>query len=472
MSALSRWMQRRALDMAKRSLKYAGVPLRDPALVALFGTQDSTSGVDVTEDSALNFSAVWSAINLISGTVGMLPRRLVLRTGVRLPGGMPPPEQHIVNHILAVEPNQYATPAVFHQTHQAHCLTHGNAYQEVVREGGVPVALRTLLPDQTKPEWLKDGTLIYRVFDYTLAGRKVRDVSPADMIHVPGLGWDGTQGYSVIARARESVGLGLASERYGASYFGNGCIPGGVITHPGDLSPEAEKNIAADWTERHGIAENGHKLAVLDEGMKYTQVGIPPEDSQFLQTRQFQVKEIARWFRVPPHMLYESDQATYASVELQGLEFLTYTLLPWLVRWEQEYVRKLLTVEEQEVYEVVYDVSPLLRADTESRYTSYSTGRNGGWLTLNDILRSERMPLIAGAEGEQRLAPSTMRVLGAADPSTPIDPTVMAATLAIIAQLKPDGIAASCILKAAMPSATTDLLSALVGTLKGRGDVK
>lgn len=466
-------MRRVLIGTAVRALKYAGIPLRDPALRVIFGRNESTSGVDVNEDTALGISAVWSAINLISSTVGMMPMKLVEKEpGVKADGGL---KHHIAAHLVGVAPNKYATPIVFHQTSQSHVLTHGNAYQEIVRQGGTPIGLRTLLPNQTVPDWSGDD-LVYMTMDTDnqFAGQP-RKLEPADVIHVPGLGFDGTLGYSPIHYARESMGLGIATEQFGASFFGRGAIPGGVLQHPGELTKEAADNLAKDFESRHRGPGQGNRIAVLEEGMKYQAVGIPPEDAQFLATRQFQVIEVARWFRVPPHMLYDMTQATFASVELQGMDFLIYTLLPWLTKWQQEYGRKLLTEVEQEKYCFIHDASVLLQPDMAARFNVYQTARNMGIFTLNDIYRRERMPLLPPDVGEQRIAPSTMKTLGIADPTTPVDMNVLTMAIDVVSTKLggvPDVATATEVLNAAVPHATPKLVESIIATLKTAGKVK
>lgn len=404
------WGQRLARRLIARAAKYAGIPLRDPALVAMFGHDPAASGVDVDEATALNFSAVWAAVNLLSSSVASLPAGVFKRQG----DGGEPVEDHPVHALLSEEPNPDMTPYTFHETLQAHVLTWGNAYVEIERagDGGPPVALWPLLPNQVRPECDDAGNLVYQFTGHE-PGEEDKTFQPRDIIHVPGLGFDGVMGYPVIQQARESIGLGLASEKFGAGFFGNGSLPHGVISHPTELSPEAKKNLRESWERMHRGPENTHRVAILDEAMKYEKIGIPPEDAQFLETRQFQVVEIARWFNVPPHMLRDLSNATFTNIEHQGIEFLTYSLRPWLIRWRQEYRRKLFSPEERKALYVDHDVQALLQTDMNARYDAYTKGRNGGWLTLNDILKRENKPALPPQLGDSRLVPSTMRVVDA-----------------------------------------------------------
>lgn len=471
MNGIRSFGQRIARAIARRSLKYAGVPLRDPALVAMFGMRDSSAGVNVNEDTALNFSAVFSAVNLISSTTALLPFNLYDAKPKQ--GEDAIARMHIANHLLSVKPNDYTTPFVFFQTQQAHALIWGNSYTEIIREHGVPVALRILLPSNVQPDISDDGVKkIYKVTDPQPGSEPVRTINDEDMIHIPGLSYDGLVGYSVIGRAREGIGLGIAAETFGATFFGNGAVPQGILMHPGELTPEAEKKLSEDFESRHKGPDKSNRVAVLDEGMKYIHVGIPPEDAQFLQTRQFQVVEIARWFRVPPHMLFDMTQATFGNYEQSNMDFLTYSLLPWLVKWQQECKVKLLTEQEQERYYFGHDPAILLLPDMQTRYNAYATGRNNGWLTLNDILKAERKPLLDPAIGDVRLAPSTMKVLGSADPTTPIDTSVIASALAVIEAMKPvKPQDAKNVFNAAMPTANDQFIESLVAICKAKGSV-
>jgi HK97 family phage portal protein len=399
-----RWL---AEKIAYRAAKFAGIPLRDPALVKMLGGQPTESGVDIDERLALNISAVWQAVNIISGPLASLPLYVYEKTA---PGTKRVAEGHPAHQLLHVSPNDEMTPIVFHETLQAHALTWGNGYARIEWEGDVPREIVPLMPDQIEPDRGPDGELYYR-FVAKYEDEKNEDIPADEMIHIPGLGFTGRQGYSVIGMARESLGLTAASERYGASLFGRGAVPGGVLETENSLEERARKNLRESWELMHRGPQNEHRVAILDEGIKFRSIGLPPEDSQFLQTRGFQVVEVARWFNVPPHMLRDLSQATFSNIEHQGLDFLIYTLGPWLMRWRQEYTRKLFRGPDRRRYGVAHDVKSLLQTDTQGRYTAYATGRNNGFLTLNDILRSENMNTISDGTGDQRIMPANMTVI-------------------------------------------------------------
>lgn len=397
---------------AKRSAKYAGIPLRDPALVALLGHQPTESGVDVDEAAALNISAVWQAVNVYSNSISTLPLGVFKEEG---DGNRVLAKDHPVYELLFDAPNPEMTPVVFFGALQSHLQTWGNAYAFIEREtedpDSKPVALWPVLPNQMQPD--RDhvtGDLFYR-FQAMFPGEESRDdIQPWEVLHVPGLGFDGIRGYSVVQLAREGLGLSLATERFGAAFFGRGCNTTGVIHHPGELEESARKNLRESWEMLYRGPGNAHRIAVLEEGMTYQKMSIPPDDAQFLETRKFQIVEIARWFNLPPYMLRDLDGATFSNIEHQGIEFLVYSLSPWLVKWQQELKRKLFSPPERKVFYVEHDVTSLLKTDTNARYNSYQVGLSGGWLTLNDVLRKENMNLLPSKLGNARVIPENMRV--------------------------------------------------------------
>jgi HK97 family phage portal protein len=226
------------------------------------------------------------------------------------------------------------------------------------------------------------------------------------ILHIRALSPDGIIGYSPIQLARQAVGLSLALEEFGARYFGNGADPGTVLEHPGTLSDEAWNRIKESWEESHKGLERSHRFAILEEGMKIEKIGIPPEDSQFIESRKFQLAEIARIYRMPPHLVGDLSNATFSNIEHQGIEFVVHTIRPWLVRWEQGLHRKLLAPEEAKTFFAEFLVDGLLRGDMTARYTAYSVGRNGGWLSANDIRELENQNPIEG--GDQYLIPLNM----------------------------------------------------------------
>ena len=217
------------------------------------------------------------------------------------------------------------------------------------------------------------------------------------MLHIPGLGFDGLVGYSPIAMAKNAIGMAIACEEYGAKFFANGAAPGGVLEHPGTIKDP--QRVRESWQSTFGGSGNANKIAVLEEGMKYTPIGISPEQAQFLETRKFQINEIARIFRVPPHMVGDLEKSSFSNIEQQSLEFVKYTLDPWVIRWEQSIQRSLLSKDEKRVYFVKFNLEGLLRGDYQSRMNGYAIGRQNGWMSANDIRELENLDRIPAEDG-------------------------------------------------------------------------
>jgi HK97 family phage portal protein len=282
-----------------------------------------------------------------------------------------------------------------------HVLTYGNGYAEIVRDGaGNPVQLLPITPDRVRVEQDSDGTIRYYVDEQIT-------LSQDDMFHIAGLGFDGLVGYSPVTLAKQSVGLGLGAERFGGSFFGNSARPAGVLTHPNRLSKEAKENLRDSWQSTYAGVDNSGRTAILEEGVQFSSIGLSNEDAQYLQTRQFQVVEIARWYGVPCHMIQSLDAATFSNIEHQGIEFVTYSLRPWLVRWEQEIKRKLFT---DGAFFSEFLVDGLLRGDTKTRYDGYKVARETGWLSVNEIRSLENLNPVDG--GDQYIQPLNMATVG------------------------------------------------------------
>ena len=222
-------------------------------------------------------------------------------------------------------------------------------------------------------------------------------LQPSDVLHIPGLGFDGLVGYSPIAMAKNAIGMAIACEEYGAKFFANGAAPGGVLEHPGTIKDP--QRVRESWQSTFGGSGNANKIAVLEEGMKYTPIGISPEQAQFLETRKFQINEIARIFRVPPHMVGDLEKSSFSNIEQQSLEFVKYTLDPWVIRWEQSIQRSLLSKDEKAMYFVKFNLEGLLRGDYQSRMNGYAIGRQNGWMSANDIRELENLDRIPAKDG-------------------------------------------------------------------------
>jgi len=295
------------------------------------------------------------------------------------------------------------TSFIFRETLMSHLLIWGNAYAQIIRDGrGQVLGLYPLLPDKVQLDRNERGELFYIYKRNSEENPNFREfgqiyLQEQDVLHIPGLGFDGLLGYSPIALAKNAVGMTMACEEYGASFFANGANPGGVLEHPGTLKDP--KKVRDSWNDVYRGSNNAHKVAVLEEGMKYQQVGIPPEEAQFLETRKFQLNEIARLYRIPPHMIGDLERSSFSNIEQQSLEFVKYTLDPWVVRWEQALKKALLLPQEKQEYFIKLNVDGLLRGDYEGRMNGYAVGRQNGWFSANDIREMEDMNPISSEEG-------------------------------------------------------------------------
>lgn len=352
----------------------------DRTLWNLIGSR-SLSGESVDEYSALTYSAVYNAISLISGTVGSLPLHLLRQEGKK----KIPAQNNNLSYVMGVKPNPYMTSMAVRETMTAHILSWGNAYAEKVRNGyGEITALWPISPDRVRLEW-EEKELIYKIRIGNEDIRMTRD----KILHIPGLGFDGFVGYSVIAMARKSIGLGMAMETFGSLYFGTGTHPSAVVTHPGQLKDS--KAMRSAISEVYGGLGKSHQLMLLEEGMKIEKVGIPPEDSQFLESRQFQIPEIARWFNLPPHKLKDLTRSSFNNIESEQISFVTDSILPWLIRIEQNYNTQLLTENEQRVQKLYFkhNVEGLLRGNAENRANFYAKMFGIAGMSPNEIRAKE-----------------------------------------------------------------------------------
>ena len=359
----------------------------------------TSSGKSVNERSSLQMTAVYSCVRILSEAVAGLPLH-VYRYNDN--GGKEKAIDHPLYRLLHDEPNTEMTAFAFRETLMSHLLLWGNAYAQIIRNGrGEVIGLYPLMPNKMKVDRDSKGNIYYtysRTQDDTKLSKPGEVVlSPHEVLHIPGLGFDGIIGYSPIAMAKNAVGMAIACEEYGAKFFANGAAPGGVLEHPGIVKdPE---RVRQSWNSVYQGSGNSHKVAVLEEGMKYTPIGISPEQAQFLETRKFQINEIARIFRVPPHMVGDLEKSSFSNIEQQSMEFVKYTLDPWVVRWEQTINRMLFSSEEKKTYFVKFNVDGLLRGDYQSRMNGYATARQNGWMSSNDIRELENLDKIPAELG-------------------------------------------------------------------------
>ena len=362
----------------------------------LFG--NSSSGRRVNERSAMQMTAVYSCVRILSEAVAGLPLHLYQ---YKDSGGKEKAVEHPLYFLLHDEPNPEMTSFVFRETLMTHLLLWGNGYAQIIRNGkGEVIALYPLMPDRMTVDRDEKGRLYYE-YQMTESDAKTMKsgtvrLSPYDVLHIPGLGFDGLVGYSPIAMAKNAIGLAISAEEYGSKFFANGATPGGLLEYPGTVkNPDA---VRESW-EKGFSQHNSHKIAVLEEGMKYTPISISPNEAQFLETRKFQIDEIARIFRVPPHMVGDLEKSSFSNIEQQSLEFVKYTLEPWLMRWEQAMSRALFSQEEKSAYFIKFNVDGLLRGDYASRMNGYATARQNGWMSANDIRELENLDRIPAEQG-------------------------------------------------------------------------
>ncbi len=363
----------------------------------LFG--GSTSGKVVNERSSMQMTAVYACVRILAEAIAGLPLHLY-RQGEG--SSKQKAKDHPLYTLLYAEPNSEMTSFVFRETLMTHLLLWGNAYAQIIRNGkGQVAALYPLMPSRMQVDRDKSGNLYYQYTTNaedapTMKGTSVI-LDPSDVLHIPGLGFDGLVGYSPIAMAKNAIGMAIACEEFGAKFFANGAAPSGVLEHPGTVKDPTR--LRETWQGQFGGSANSGKVAVLEEGMKYTPISISPEQAQFLQTRKFQINEIARIFRVPPHMVGDLEKSSFSNIEQQSLEFVKYTLDPWVIRWEQSLSRALLAPDEKQSMFFRFNVEGLLRGDYQSRMTGYATARQNGWMSANDIRTLEDMDRIAEEDG-------------------------------------------------------------------------
>nr|DAI96066.1 MAG TPA: Portal [Caudoviricetes sp.] len=354
-----------------------------------FGT--SGSGKSVTAQTAIQLSTVYACVRVISETVASLPLGVYEATD----DGNQKAADHPLYRLLHDEPNTEMTSFVFREVMLAHLLLYGNSYSQIIRSGkNSIVGLYPLLPDHMDVDRDSKGNLTYT---YTTSDGKTVVIKPTDMLHIPGLGFDGVMGYSPIALEKSAIGLGLASEEYGSKFFSNGARPSGILTHPNTVkNPRA---IRDSWNSAYGGSTNANRVAILEEGMTFTPLSIPNNEAQFLETRKFQVEEICRIFRVPPHLVGDLEHATFSNIEHMSIDFAVHTIRPWLVRIEQAMNRALFSDQEKGKFYVQFNIDGLMRGDYKSRMEGYAIARQNGWMSANDIRQLENQNPIPAEKG-------------------------------------------------------------------------
>jgi len=380
----------------------------DPAL-ARSGFWNTTlpgsTGVTVNESTAFTYSVFWACVNNISTDIGSFPLALFKR----LPdGGKEPLTDHKLHWVLQASPNPEMSAPSFRGLLTSNALTWGMGYAEVIRDGsGRVVELWPITPDRVSVKRLTSAP--YDLYYHVSRQDGGIDVLRRDQMFVlPGSTHDGVCGRNIVSMAQESIGLGLAAERFGGTFFGNGSTFGGVFEHPGRMSQEALKNFRDSVNKQHQGVDRAHKFIIVEENMKYQKLGIDPNAAQFLETRQHQVEEMCRWFRMPPHKVQHLIRTSYNSVEQMNIEYSTDTLQPWCVRWEWEIWRQLIAPSERRIQFAKHNMDSKLRGDTAARYEAYAKGIQHGFLCADDIREKEDMNPLPDGAGKKFFFPQNM----------------------------------------------------------------
>lgn len=400
-----RWEDLRGIENPK-------VPISSTEVLKYFGAVAASSGANVDADSALRVAAVYRCVSILAGSLGQLPLVVYERTE----RGRRKAEERKEYRLLHREPNPEMTPIVWKETGQVHLCLRGNFFARIeLTRGGQPLALWPLRPENVSVE-RKAGRLVYHV---SLEDGGREDLTPEEMIHIPALGFDGLVGYNPIAVLRQSVGISIAAEETAGTLFSQGIRGSGILVAKSGIEPEAAQRFRAALEQE--VGGRLHRAIVVSGDAEWKPLTITPDDAQFLETRRFQVTEIARIFGLPPHMVGDVEKTTSwgTGIEQQGIGFVVYSLAPWLVRWEQEITRKLFPGRFNDQFFVKFNLNGLLRGDIKARYEAYQIGIQNGWLTPNDVLELEDMNTFP--EGDVHLQPLNMAPIGSTpEPADPV----------------------------------------------------
>ena len=375
-------------------------------LEALSAGTGTATGKTISVEGSLAFVPVYACVRLLATSIASLP----LPVYRRLPGGGKERDAgHPLYPLLHDQPIPEMTSCEMRQAMVGHLMLWGNAYANIERGAdGRPIALWPLRPDRMRVERSpRTGQLLYR---YSVPGGEERVLLADEVMHWRGLSSDGQIGYSPISLAREAVGMGLSAEEYAARFFGNDSRPGGILKTPNKLTPESANASKESWQAAHGGLTNAHRVAVLQEGLEWQSIGIPPKDAQFLELRQFQRTEIAMLFGVPPHMIGDTERSTSwgTGIEQQGIGFVTYTLRPWLVAIEQRIKADLFLQAERETWFAEFLVDGLLRGDAKGRAESLAIQRQNGVINADEWREIENRNPLPDGQGAIYLVNSAM----------------------------------------------------------------
>ena len=368
-------------------------------LEAMNDNREQASGI-ITPTSAMKLSAVYACVRILAETMGSLPLIIYEQVGK----GKRRAQDHPLYKLLHDRPNEFMTAFEYREVIQGHLALWGNAYTQLEYDArGQVTSLWPLLPNMVHASKFENGQ---RLYYYQLPNGQMQWISGNVIWHLRGLGGDGLNGYSVVGFARKNFETGLNADTFVNKFYKNDARPGVIIEHPGVLGDEAHKNLKKTWKDSYEGVEKSHRVAILEEGMKLHEVGMPPADAQFIETREFQVVDICRWFRMQPHKVGHLANATFSNIEHQSIEHVTDTIAPWASRWEQSIDQNLMTPQDRRRYYSEFLLEALLRGDTATRFAAYAQARQNGWLSANDIRRLENMNPIDG--GDVYLVPLNM----------------------------------------------------------------
>lgn len=391
-------------DRTNSETRSRTVASSDPFLAEFFGQRDTGAGVTVSPYLAENLSVVFACVQIIAETVAMLPLLVYRKLD---DGGRAAQPDHPVARIFGGDPNERQTATEFLEMLTAHCLLRGNAYAEIVRDGrGAPVALLPYHPESVSVVRIASTGRI--AYDVSLPAGGTKRLLPEEVLHLKDRSDDGVIGKSRLHRARETFGSAIATERFAASTFRNGASMSGVLSHPGNIGVEAATRLRQSFESIYKGADNAGKIAILEEGLKWQQVSVAPDDAQMLESRKFSTEALARIYRVPPPVLGDFQGGNYSSISEVGRWFYSHTMQPWLNRWERAIERALLTTDGRRNYELEFDCDLLLRGDMLTRFQSYRIAREIGLYNANELRRFEKANPRTDAAGDEYLSPANM----------------------------------------------------------------
>jgi HK97 family phage portal protein len=394
----------RFFNLFKPSTSVAHLETATAAQIKHIHTGSNAAGVVVNENTALTYSAVYACVRAISETIASLPLHVhTVKNDTILPD-----REHPVDYIISKEPNTQMTHFVFLDTLLAATLLWGNGYARIrTNDMARPTGLQYLHPSTVVP-FIDEGTLYYAIINPEKPADQAEILQSYEILHIPALSTNGYSGISPVRAHMHSIGLGMAATEFGATFFGNGSNLAGVLEHPGKISDEAIDRLREQWHSKYGGVDNSHKTAVLADGIKYNRIGVPPNEAQFLETRQFQIEDIARIYNVPPHKIKHLHRSTYNNIEQQNIEFAQDTIRPWVKKIEEELDRKLFRTDERGKYFTRFNIDGLLRGDYKTRMEGHYRMFQMGAINPDEIRKLEGMPPRPDGKGDQYYVPVNM----------------------------------------------------------------